>query len=222
MESRIPRVLPQLRSTYPAVNVEGFFRAVGLAQTDYLDRFKIDPDSRPLYTEEWPKERLALVGQPFDFIGFHVVRSQRSSTSNDSYIPANGIRLVEQQRDPAVADYIQEDYMWTEEAIVQFTIFSQSNTRASAVMSWFVALLLFYHHQKWFQAYGVNYMVFQGRLEDTLEKSQNQDLYTRRVQFRVRVQNIFNLEAKTLETFTFNLGLKDGSSTTPISIPATS
>lgn len=112
--------------------------------------------------------------------------------------------------------------MWKEEAVVQFTIFSQSNARATAVMQWFVALVLFYAHNKFFFARGVNYLVYQGRLEDTIEKTQDQDLYTRRVQFRITTQNIFNLEAKTLETFNFNIGLKGGSSTTSISIPVTS
>jgi hypothetical protein len=89
-------------------------------------------------------------------------------------------------------------------------------------MQWFVSLVLFYAHNKFFMARGVNYLVYQGRLEDTIEKTQNQDLYTRRVQFRIVTQNIFNLESKTLETFSFNVGLKHGSSTTSISIPATS
>jgi hypothetical protein len=220
--SDAPHVSPQLRSSKPAVNVEGFFRAVGDAQKDYLDRFQINEAERPLYTEEWPKERLAEVGKPFDFIGFHVVRSQRASNSNTEYRPANGLTLVETQPSEKEAGYLEENFMWTEEAVVQFTIFSQSNARATDVMQWFVALVLYYAHTKFFFARGVNYLVYQGRLEDTIEKTQNQDLYTRRVQFRIKVQNIFNLEAKTLETFSFNIGLKGGSSTTSISIPATS
>ena len=220
--SDAPHPSPQLRSSKPAVNVEGFFRAVGDAQTDYLDRFQIDQALRPLYVEEWPKERLAEVGKPFDFIGFHVVRSQRASESNSAYTPFNGLRLAEQLPSEREAGYINENYLWKEEAVVQFTIFSQSNARATDVMQWFVSLVLFYAHNKFFFAHGVNYLVYQGRLEDTIEKTQNQDLYTRRVQFRIVTQNIFNLESKTLETFSFNVGLKHGSSTTSISIPATS
>src|ERR1035438_798999 len=116
--SDAPHVSPQLWPSKPAVNVEGFFRAVGDAQKDYLDRFQIDPSVRPLYTEEWPKERLAEVGKPFDFIGFHVVRSQRASESNTEYKAFNGLRLAEQLPSEREAGYLNENYLWKEEAVV--------------------------------------------------------------------------------------------------------
>lgn len=209
-------VEPQLRSTYPAETLDSFFRIAEMAQTDHLDRNHIALEARPLFVEEWPKERLAQAGKPFDFIGFHVVRSQRATNSNNGYVPFKGLRLVESEPSPENAGYLAENYMWEEDGVLQFTVFSQSNQRATDVARWLLSLILFYNHNKFFAAYGFRNLVFQGRLEDTIEKTQDQDLYTRRIQFRVTSQNIFNLEAKTLETFTLNVGLNGGSS--PLSI----
>jgi hypothetical protein len=212
--------LPLLRSSLPAVDIDGFFRAVGEAFTTELNLANVAEANRPLFLEEWPKERLAKPGIPFDFFGYHVVLSRRASTSNQGYRAAKGLTLIEQKPSRTNAGYTSFTFGWLEEAVVQFTVFAQSNRRATDLMKWFQALVTKYHTiYDYFKARGVNYFVFHQRLEDGIEKAENQDLYTRRLQYVVRVQNLLTLEAKSLESLQLNVGLRKDGEIDTITLP---
>jgi len=212
--------LPFLRSSLPAVDIDGFFRAVGEAIKTELDLANVSNDKRPLYLEEWPKERLAKPGVPFDFFGYHVVLSRRASTSNQGYRAAKNVTLIEHKPSRVNAGYIEFTFGWLEEAVVQFTVFAQSNRRATDLMKWFQALVTKYHViYDYFKARGVNHFVFHQRLEDGIEKAENQDLYTRRLQYVIRVQNLLTLEAKSLESLQLNVGTREDGEIVTMTLP---
>ncbi len=215
--------LPPFQSSLSAADIDGFFRSVGDAITFELDLSNVSAGKRPLYTEEWPKERLASPNAPFDFIGYHVVGTRRASLSNKGQRSHKGLMLFEQKPSPVNEGYIQFTFGWIEEAIVQFTIFGISNRRATDLMKWFQNLVVKYHNlYDFFRARGIDYLVFSERLEDAIEKTENQDLYTRRLQFVVRVQNLLTVEAKSFESIQFNLRMKEGGEVSTYSLPTES
>jgi hypothetical protein len=214
---------PPIQSSLSAADIDGFFRSVGDAVTLELDLSNVSPDKRPLYTEEWPKERLAIPNSPFDFIGYHVVASRRASLSNKGQRAHKGLMLFDQKPSPVNEGYIQFTFGWIEEAIVQFTIFAPSNRRATDLMKWLQNLIVKYHDlYGFFRARGIDYLVFSERLEDALEKTESQELYTRSLQFVVRVQNLLTVEAKSLESIQLNLRMKDGGEIATYSLPTES
>ena len=58
-----------------------------------------------------------------------------------------------------------------------------------------------------FKAHGLHHVVFERRLEDTIEKTENQDIYTRRLHYTIRVQNLMTFEAKSLDSLHINVGM---------------
>jgi hypothetical protein len=227
MNQDLPRLdaldLPPTQSSLPAADIDGFFRSVGEAITLELDLTNVAANRRPIYTEEWPKERLAKPNDPFDFIGYHVVGSRRASLSNRGQRAYKGLQLFNEEPSPVNEGYIRFTFGWLEEAIVQFTIFATSNRRSTDLMKWLQSLLIKYHNlYDFFKARGIDYLVFSERLEDAIEKTENQDLYTRRLQFVVRVPNLLTVEAKSFESIQFNLRMKDGGEVSTYSLPTES
>jgi hypothetical protein len=72
-------------------------------------------------------------------------------------------------------------------------------------MKFFQSVIEKYKLADFFKAHGIHHFVFERRLEDTIEKTENQDLYTRRLQYTVRVQNLMTFEAKSLDSLHFNV-----------------
>jgi hypothetical protein len=86
-------------------------------------------------------------------------------------------------------------------------MFAPSNRRATDLMKFFQSVIEKYKLADFFKAHGIHHFVFERRLEDTIEKTENQDLYTRRLQYTVRVQNLMTFEAKSLDSLHFNVGM---------------
>lgn len=194
-------VLPPLRSALPAVDLLGFLEAVQQALALHIKASGAPEGKAPLLVHDFPRTREGHIDTAFDLISFHVVSSERAGTdpSGRARIP-NGPQLRQDQKHPGKAGYRKETWAWTEDAVVQFTVWAKSNHRAEALANWFHRFMMTYTWVlKFFKARGIELLVFEKRVEDKVESREAQELYTRGLQYRLRIECLFTLEAKELE-----------------------
>src|SRR3569833_3717190 len=75
-------LIPRLRSSLRAVDVDGFFRLVAQALKLELQISQTPDGSHPVFVHAFPKERLAKEGQPFDVITWKVLSSAMAPMDN--------------------------------------------------------------------------------------------------------------------------------------------
>lgn len=202
--------LPETRSTYPQVDITGFFKAV-----DESIRKQQTEESAPLeeilrYTQWAPKQRLFKAGDPVRAITFKVIGAMRGNMSTTG-VRRDMPREFKRVAHPTKAQYQLVYYGFLRDFLVEFEIVGTSNAIADEILGWFESLMLRYTHiYKYFKARGIDYLAFEKRLEDHIDTETGQELYTRRVQYVVRVPHLDIVEAKSLESLDFNEVAEDG------------
>lgn len=190
------QVPPPLRSSQPAADYDGFFRAVGevidLAQKEQ----SIPPEWKLKYVEEYPRSREGNgFDHSFDVITFKVVGAQPDPTT------PRGLRRFDAHPSPNRARYHEVVEGWKENVVVQFEVLSKSNQTANQVAIWLHRVLMQYANaMRFFMARGVQTFRFVARLEDDVTKDFGQDLCRRRLRYSFTLSFLLPAISKDLET----------------------
>lgn len=202
--------LPETRSTYPQVDIRGFFTAVA----DAIKKQQAEesaPKEEIIKFVEWaPKKRLFKSDEAVRAVTYKVIGAMRANMSTKG-VRRDMPREFKRVPHPKLANYQLVYYGFLKEVLVEFEIHATSNAIADEILDWFDSLLLRYTHlYKWFKSRGIDYLAFEKRLEDLIDTETGQELYTRRVQYVVRVPHLDIAEAKSLESLDFNEVSEDG------------
>jgi hypothetical protein len=206
------QVPPPLRSSEPAADIQGFFRAVGEALDLHVKTAGAPDGITPVYVHSFPKERLSQPsvpgqpGKPFDVITHHVLDGGMSATSNDgSRVPRAPV-LREKKPHPDKTGYALCTTGWWEDATVVFTIWSNSNENADELTVWFHRFMMRYaYFYGFFQARGIQQFRFVKRLEDDTEDREGQELYRRYLAYSLRLEYLDTFEERQLTDVTLNV-----------------
>lgn len=190
-----------LRSSLPAVDLRGFFAAVQDAWRLWLDAKQAPDWMRPELVEDFPKERHGSFDNRFVLITFQVVGSEIAGTAPDGVSrKPQGVQIREMYDSPEKTGYKKVEMAWRELATVQFTVHAKYNKEANLWCEEFQQMMLVNAFLlKFFRARGVEHFEFWQRLADRKTSEFGQELETRPLQYRIRLEHLFMLDAKTLE-----------------------
>jgi hypothetical protein len=199
---------PRLRSSLPAVDIGGFFKAVDEALNLHLGSSKWPEGTKPVLVHSFPKERITKPDDPFDVITFSVGGSEMAATSNDGSRIPRGPTLRDKVVSKTKYGYDNVTVAWKEEVAVIFNIWSRSNRRADDMVNWFHRFMMKYGAvYKFFMARGVDRFQFVRRGRDEVENVEGQEIYKRSLVYMIRIEYVDVLEEKLLETVTLNVGV---------------
>lgn len=203
----IPRELPPLRSSQPAVDIPGFFDAVEKALKVFIKAEGPPDNTVPVFVHEFPKERLAQTDQPFDIITFKVHEATMAPTMNDGSKPRSP-KLRQVKDYPKLEGFSLEVYGWWELVQAEFTIWSKSSRNADAITAWFHYFMMKYAFvYKFFMSRGVENFRFVRRADDDRDTSYQQEVYRRRLIYEFRLESLFTAEQKKLTELDIKYGV---------------
>ena len=137
--------------------------------------------------------------------------SEMAQTDNKGARIPHGIQCRGRRRHPDKLGYLQETWGWWEEMVTQFTVYAKSNARANELVSWFHRMMMVYTFgYRFFQARGVSFLKFEGRQPDEKTQDFGQELYVRKLRYRVRISLQDVYDSKTLEDVVINVGMRPG------------
>jgi hypothetical protein len=207
--TRPSSILPPLRSSKPAADINGFFQIVGQALVEFIKTEGAPEGTVPVYVETFPKERLSEPDTAFDVILFHVVSGEMAPTSNDGATVPRSPMLRNVARIPSQAGYNLAQYGWWENYTVEFEVWSKSNSVANSLAVWFHRFLIRYaYYYKFFEAFGVQQFKFAGRQEDKSDEKENQELQIRRLRYSFRLEFLDTFTERQLTDLTLNFTIK--------------
>lgn len=182
-------IVPPLRSTQPAADIQGFFKIVGEALNLHI-KTEGPPDGNvPVYVEDFPKERLDKPDDPFYVITFAVDGCEMSSTSNDADRRPRLPVIRNEIQHPSLEGYNLVTFGWWEDAVVIFTIWGRTNGNANNLGIWFHKFMMKYAGMfKFFDARGVQQFRFVKRLQDATTQQEGQEIYSRSFAYSIRVE----------------------------------
>ncbi len=199
---------PRLRSSLPAVDIQGFFKAVEDALKLHLASSKWPEGTKPTFVHSFPKARLIQPDDPFDVITFSVGGSEMAATSNDGSRIPRGPQIRDKVARKVKYGYDNVTMAWKEEVAVVFNIWSKSNRRADDMVNWFHRFMMKYGAiYKFFMARGVDRFQFVKRGRDEVENAEGQEVYKRSLVYMIRIEYVDVLEEKLLETINLNVGI---------------
>jgi hypothetical protein len=199
-------LLPRLRSSQRAEDVDGFFKVVGEALNLELQISEVPDGANPFYVHSFPKERLGKESQPFDGITWKVLNSSMAPMDNaGGRIPRKPMAF-ESKSDPNMAGYNLITQDWLELGTAEFTIWSRSSDTRSSLLVWFHKMLMRYANVfQFFEGRGIDMFQYVGRGEDSFETREDQELHFGTLTYQFRVQYIDNFSIKKLEKLTVNV-----------------
>src|SRR3954471_8667380 len=112
----------RLRSSQPAVDIDGFFSSVDDALKLHLKQAHWPEGTSPTYVHQFPKERVAKADDPFDVISFHVGGALMAPSSNDGQRVPVAPSLREVKPNPGQLGYNTPSIAWKEMVEVVFEI----------------------------------------------------------------------------------------------------
>jgi hypothetical protein len=202
-------ILPPLRSSKPAADINGFFQIVGQALAEYIKTEGAPEGTAPRYEETFPKERLSEPDTAFDVILFHVIAGEMAATSNDGATVPRAPTLRNVTKMPSQAGYNQVQYGWWENYTVEFEVWSKSNSVANTLATWFHRFLIRYaYYYKFFEAFGVQQFKFVGRQTDKADTKENQELQIRPLRYSFRLEFLDTFTERQLTDLTLNFKIK--------------
>jgi|SRR5208282_2081852 len=205
-EAQEPKYLT--RTPLPALDWDTFFDAVGEAFKLHLQTYGPPGQKAPTYTAEYPKDNLGNFDTNFDVVTYHILESVRAGTdpTGRRRVP-KGPQLREVKPHPTKERYHVATTGWWELMKVQFTIISQSHSRADEITAWWARMMMRYIFDlRFFKARGVSYMTFDKRGEDKFERIYGQELYSRTLSYNVRLELQDSFEVKDLESLHIAIG----------------
>lgn len=202
-------IMPPLRSSKPAADINGFFQIVGQALAEYIKTEGAPEGTAPRYEETFPKERLSEPDTAFDVILFHVVTGEMAATSNDGATVPRAPTLRNVTKMPSQAGYNQVQYGWWENYTVEFEVWSKSNSVANTLATWFHRFLIRYaYYYKFFEAFGVQQLKFVGRQADKADTKENQELQIRSLRYSFRLEFLDTFTERQITDLTLNFKIK--------------
>jgi hypothetical protein len=213
-------IVPPLRSSKAAVDINGFFEIVGQALAEYIKTEGAPAGTAPFYTETFPKQRLTKPDTPFDAILWTVEAGGMAPTSNDGTVVPREPSLRQVYKKQDEAGYNQVVNAWWETYTVQFEIWSKSNPYANQLAVWFHRFLIRYAYvYKFFGAFGIQQFRYVARKSDAVETRENQELYVRRLQYSFRLELLDSFKERQLTDLTLNIGVNRDREVQTIEIP---
>jgi hypothetical protein len=201
-------IIPPLRSSKPAVDINGFFEIVGQALQEYTATEGKPNGADPFYVEDFPKERLSQPDTAFNGITFHVLDGELAANRNDGTTVARAPFIRSTRSMPDQAGYVTVTNGWWENNTVQFEIWAKTNSMANVLAIWFHRFLMRYaYHYKFFEAYGVQQFKYLKRLEDSVEQKEEQEVYLRRLCYTFRLQYLDVFTERLLTDLQMNVSL---------------
>lgn len=190
------------RSVLPAVSWSSFFEAVNDAMALHLSSANPPGQKAPVLVREYPKTTLGKFDDSFDVILYHVVKSERAGTDRTGLQrKPTGPTPREQIVHPSKGRYHLQTAAWWENMTFEFKVLAKSNDRADELVEWFHRFMIEYTWSLgFFKARGVNYLVYNGRGEDKINKEFGQELYERTIQYMARLELLNSFETKDLES----------------------
>lgn len=209
----------QTRSILPSVDWSTFFKAVNDCFNLHLQTYGPPGEKKPIFTADYPKENNGNFTTGFDVISYSILQSVRAATdpSNKRRVP-KGPTLRESRPHPTKERYSLVTFGWWEMMVPRFTITSLSRDRADEVTMWFHKMMMRYIFDlSFFKNHGVQYMTFKERGPDTFSKAYGQELYSRTLDYNVRLELLVPYEVKDLESINIQIG-DDGPDVTNIDL----
>lgn len=199
-EANQPKFLT--RTPLQSVDWNTFFEAVGDAFRLHLTSTGPPGQKAPLFTSEYPKEENGNFTKGADIILYHVVSSVRAGTDPTGKLRLpKGPTIRERKPHPTKGRYSLVTFGWWELMTVRFSIYARSRDRADELTTWFHKMMMRYTFDlSFFKARGVHYMTFDGRGEDKFSKEYGQELYTRTLDYKARIELLHSFELKDMET----------------------
>ncbi len=192
-----------LRSSQPAVDHRGFFKIVQQAFALYLESLQVAENDRPVLVEDFPKERLSQFDNSNDWVVilFRVHHSEIAGTSpSGTDRKPKGIWGHDRTPHPTKSGYVLDRSWWWENAVVEFVIVARSNRTANIWCDRFHRFMMDYaFRMQFFRSRGVEDFRFVERLEDQKTQNYGQELESRRLRYRVRLEFRQETEIKALE-----------------------
>lgn len=200
-------VLPPLRSSQKAADINDFFDLVGQALAGYMKTEGVPKGTAPVYVESFPKERLSQEDTPFDVITYHVAEGGMAPVLNDGTIP----RVPQLRYNRTMKEqfgYNEVTYGWWETNTVIFEIWSKTNPNANDMALWFHRFLIRYAaYYKFFEAYGIKQFQYVKRLEDSTELKENQELQKRQLAYSFRLEYLDFFVERQLTDLSLNVSI---------------
>jgi hypothetical protein len=206
-------LLPRLRSTLKAIDVDCFFDSVGeILQLQLEVQGGEAPDGAvPFYVHSFPKERLARTGDPFDGITWGVLSSTMASMDNAGGRISRKPMEIEVKPDPNRSGYNSVTQIWLETSTVEFTIWSKSSDTRSKLLTWFHKVLMRYANVlQFFDGRGIYQFQFVGRGADTFETREQQEVHFGTLTYQFRVQYVDSYLEKQLTSLTATAQVESG------------
>jgi hypothetical protein len=192
---------PALRSSLPAVHIGSFFDSVSKALSIYIKATPPPEGMSPVFTHDFPKERLQQPDKPFNVITFGVENSQMASSSNDNSRTPLAPQVRSSERNAQMFGYNKTTLAWKELATVRFTCSSRSNKNADILVEWFHCFMMEYAFvQQYFKARGVDYFRFVEREADKIDQFSGQEIYQRFLKYQIRIEYLKVLLDRQLQT----------------------
>jgi hypothetical protein len=198
-------LIPRLRSSLKAVDVDGFFVIVGEALEMQLQAQggEVPDGAVPFYVHSFPKERFAKEGQPFDGITWKVLSSTMAPMDNAGGRIPRKPTWFQDGRDPRLSGYQLITQMWEELATIEFTVWSKSSDTRSKLLVWFHKMLMRYANVlQFFDGRGISMFQFVGRGEDQFETREQQEVHFGTLTYQFRVQYLDTFSTKQLDSLT--------------------
>jgi hypothetical protein len=193
------------------VEWDTFFDAVESAMKLHEDSTRMPDSLRPVFIEDFPKEREGKFDTSLDVILWAVDASAMAPSSNSGDRVPNGIMLLGEQPCRDKAGYLTQTWGWKELMTARFTVYAKSNERVNELTAWFHRMMMIYAFgYKFFQARGVSWFKFLKRERDELSTEFGQVLYRTHLLYEVRLDLRNDYEAKLLDTAVVNLGMRRG------------
>lgn len=206
---RVVPTPPPLKSTFPGVDIPGFFDLIGTWLTEYAKAVGYPGNYTPIYAQAFPRERLKNQDSPFDVITYRVRKSTMAPTDNSGQRKPREATLREVLPLKTKTGYARRVSAWWELIDVEFSIWSRDNLNADRTTNWFHQFMMTYLgpvQLRILEANGIQIFRFLERLDDDVDHTQEQEVYRRRLvyEFRLEFQNA--VEERLLTALTLNVG----------------
>src|SRR5665213_807694 len=192
------------RTPLPSVDWSGFFAAVNEAFILHLASQGPPGQKAPVFVATYPKDNLGNFKSDFDVILFDNNGCVRAATD-----PSGGRRYPkgpnprETKPHPTKDRYSIVTLGWWEMMDAQFQIVSLSHDRANELVDWFHWMMMQYTGLGFFKDRGVHYLTFESRGPEEFSRAFGQEMYTRKLNYNVRLELLQNFEVKDLESVHF-------------------
>jgi hypothetical protein len=216
-----PLATPQTRAPQPTVDLRGFFKLVEQYMYLWIKAKGPPPDgSKPKYVEDWPREKMFTAGADgeFDIITWHVRSSKVTRVSKQIEGPPIGYQVREVLKNPLAQNYNTTVFGQYRDYEVVFDIWTKGNSTANQLAIWFDQFICYFGmvQEPGFNAHGIQKFQFVERLEDTVDRTGNQEIYIRQLVYSFRLDSLLGFDSRIITSITLDI---ESPGVAPINLP---